>query len=185
MGIDRRHYAEGIVKVGRFCFGAPSPMAAGVGSPGLRGRIQHILTHVPPPTRGDGRLVAPALVAVAAAVAMAAGAGSAAVAAQGGQDERVPAVTRPSVVTRVLPSYTRQAMQARIEGTVVLEAVVGETGAVGEIRIVRSLDTEHGLDDQAVAALRQWQFEPGRRDGEPVAVSVTVEMDFTLRSSTR
>ena len=41
------------------------------------------------------------------------------------------------------------------------------------------LDQE--LDDKAVAALKQWKFEPGQREGKPVAVRITVDMTFTLR----
>jgi hypothetical protein len=45
----------------------------------------------------------------------------------------------------------------------------------------RSLDAKHGLDDQAVAAVRRWAFRPGTRDGAPVPVWVTIDMDFSLR----
>jgi TonB family protein len=72
-------------------------------------------------------------------------------------------------------------MQARIQGTVLLEAVVLESGDVDEVKVVRSLDAEHGLDDEAVRALQQWRFEPGTKDDEPVAVRIDVEMSFTLK----
>ncbi len=90
-------------------------------------------------------------------------------------------VTMPRVVKEVKPQYTPEAMSARIEGTVLMTTVIGTDGIPDDIRVTRSLDAEYGLDKQAVAALAQWRFEPGRRDGKPVAVLVTVEMHFTLR----
>jgi TonB family protein len=62
-----------------------------------------------------------------------------------------------------------------------MTVVVRTDGTPSGIEITESLDTEHGLDKQAVAALSQWLFEPGRKDGKPVPVRVTVEMRFTLR----
>ena len=62
-----------------------------------------------------------------------------------------------------------------------LEAVVLPGGTVGEVRVIRSLDKKYGLDDEAVKAAKQWQFEPGRKDGKPVAVLVTIELTFTMK----
>lgn len=90
-------------------------------------------------------------------------------------------VTMPVVVYEVKPKYTPEAREAKIQGTVLLEAVVLETGAVGEVKIVRSLDSVYGLDDEAVKAMKQWRFKPGTKDGKPVAVRVEVEMSFTLK----
>ena len=56
-----------------------------------------------------------------------------------------------------------------------------ENGVVGDVEIVESLDKVYGLDDQAIKAIRQWTFEPGTKDGKPVAVRVEVEMTFTLK----
>jgi len=91
-------------------------------------------------------------------------------------------VTPPTVVQMVKPQYTAAAMEAKIQGEVVLDAVVETDGTVGDVTVVRSLDTEYGLDEQAVAALSQSRFEPGQKDGKPVAVQVTVQMSFVLRS---
>ena len=91
-------------------------------------------------------------------------------------------VTAPRVVKSVPPRYTPEAMRARIEGVVVLGAVVQQDGTVGEIAIVRSLDSMYGLDEQAIAALKQWKFEPGTKQGKAVAVRVNVELAFNLRS---
>ncbi len=90
-------------------------------------------------------------------------------------------ITWPKVVKEVKAVYTQGARKARIQGRVVLEAIVLESGAVGEVTVVRSLDTEHGLDDEAVRALKGWQFEPGKKDGKAVRVRVEMVMTFNLR----
>src|SRR5262245_9209837 len=74
-------------------------------------------------------------------------------------------ITAPRVLHEVKPQYTADAMRARIEGSVLLEAVVGTDGRVGAIHVTRSLDTLHGLDEQAVRALQQWTFTPGMKEG--------------------
>jgi TonB family protein len=90
-------------------------------------------------------------------------------------------VTLPRVVREVKPTYTAAAMQAKIQGSIFMTVVVLASGEVGDVTVITSLDTEHGLDQQAVDAARQWKFEPGTRQGKPVPVEVTVEMTFTLK----
>ena len=91
-------------------------------------------------------------------------------------------VVAPRVIKSVPPAYTPEAMRARIEGTVVLGAVVQDDGTVGDITIVRSLDAKYGLDEQAIKALKQWKFEPGTLQGKADAVRVRIEMQFNLRA---
>ncbi len=90
-------------------------------------------------------------------------------------------VETPKLLREVKPQYTAQAMRAKIQGTVLLECVVQPDGTVGNIKVVRSLDSSFGLDQEAIKAARQWQFAPGTRFGQPVAVLVTIEIAFTLR----
>lgn len=90
-------------------------------------------------------------------------------------------VTLPIVVKRINPEYTPEAMAERIEGMVGLSVVVRADGTVGDVAVTKSLDSVHGLDQQAVKALKQWEFKPGTKDGQPVAVRVDVEMTFTLK----
>jgi TonB family protein len=62
-----------------------------------------------------------------------------------------------------------------------MEAVVLPDGTVGDVRVVRSLDKRYGVDDEAVKALKQWQFTPGKnKDGVSVPVVIEVEMTFTV-----
>lgn len=90
-------------------------------------------------------------------------------------------VTLPRIIREVKPQYTADAMRAKIQGEVWLEAVVLPDGTVGQIDVVRSLDPTFGLDQEAVKAAKQWRFIPGTRFGEPVPVLVTIQLTFTLR----
>jgi TonB family protein len=91
-------------------------------------------------------------------------------------------VSTPKLIKQVKPEYTPEARAAKIQGTVLLSAVVLENGTVDDVAVIRSLDTKYGLDGQAVKAATQWLFSPGMKDGKPVAVKVTIELAFTLRS---
>ncbi len=90
-------------------------------------------------------------------------------------------VTLPEVIREVRPVYTPAAMQARIQGGVIMNAIVEADGSVKDVEVVKSLDSEHGLDDRAQTALKQWEFKPGLWMGAAVPVLVTVEMAFTLK----
>ena len=87
----------------------------------------------------------------------------------------------PEVVKEVKPGYTRPRCRQKIQGSVWLKCVVGETGDITDVEVTRSLDTEYGLDQAAIDAARQWKFKPGRKDGKPVAVRITIELTFTLK----
>ena len=101
--------------------------------------------------------------------------------AQDGDGQKGGRVASPRVVKSVPPDYTAEAIRARIEGVVVLTAVVQADGRVDEVKVTRSLDSEFGLDEQAVIALKKWEFEPGTMNGKPVAVRIHAELSFNLR----
>lgn len=88
----------------------------------------------------------------------------------------------PQRLVEVKPEYTSGAMHARIQGTAWLECIVNTDGRCTDIRVTRSLDSRFGLDQEAIKAASQWQFEPGRRlsDGLPVPVLVSIAIDFTV-----
>jgi protein TonB len=90
-------------------------------------------------------------------------------------------VTWPVKLKEVVPRYTSEAMIRKIQGTAVLECVVLPNGRVGAVRLVRSLDAVHGLDDEAIRAARQWLFVPGMRGGQPVPVLILIEMAFNIQ----
>lgn len=88
-------------------------------------------------------------------------------------------VVAPALLKQVTPKYTADAMRQRIQGVVALEVVVSREGIPTAIRVTRSLDP--GLDDEAIAAARQWRFTPGRVGDRPVDVLVTIVLDFNIR----
>ncbi len=88
-------------------------------------------------------------------------------------------VTPPTVLSQVKPSYTPEALQQKVQGSIVLELVVRRDGQPSDVRIVRSLDPG-GLDEEAVRAVRMWRFNPGRLAGTPVDVLVIVVLDFSI-----
>ncbi|HXG90236.1 MAG TPA: energy transducer TonB [Vicinamibacterales bacterium] len=90
-------------------------------------------------------------------------------------------ITIPSVIREVKPQYTADAMRAKVQGQVWLECIVMPDGSVGDIKVIRSLDSTFGLDQEAMKAARQWRFRPGTRMGEPVPVIITIELTFSLR----
>jgi TonB family protein len=87
-------------------------------------------------------------------------------------------VTAPRIIYAPDPEFSEEARKAKFQGTVVLWAIVGPDGRTHDIRVYRSLGM--GLDEKAIEAIRQWRFEPGRKDGIPVAVQVKVEVNFRL-----
>ena len=88
-------------------------------------------------------------------------------------------VTMPSVVREVKPIYPDSVKKERIQGIVTLNAVVKKDGTVGDVTVKKPLHAE--LDEEAVKAMKQWQFKPGTKEGKPVDVAVDVEMTFTLK----
>jgi protein TonB len=86
---------------------------------------------------------------------------------------------RPS--KQVPPRYTAEALRRRIQGPVLVTAVVEVDGRVGQVDVVQSLDPEFGLDNEALIAARQWRFEPGTQAGKAVPVLVSMELFFTLK----
>jgi len=89
-----------------------------------------------------------------------------------------PRVSPPRIVNQSEPDYTELARRARYQGTTVMRAVVDSRGDTTQVQILRPLGM--GLDDQAVNVVRQWRFEPAKRDGKPVAVTVDIEVEFRL-----
>jgi TonB family protein len=96
-----------------------------------------------------------------------------------------PGVSPPVVISISKASYTPQALLRRVQGAVTLSAVVLPDGTVDDVQVVKSLDNNSfGLDQQAVVALQTAKFRPGMRNGEPVNVRVTVQIEFHLRDDT-
>lgn len=83
----------------------------------------------------------------------------------------------PVLVHRVEPTYPELASNARVEGTVILEAIIDEEGAVQSLKVLRSVPL---LDKAAVAAVEQWRYSPVMLNGRPVPVILTVVVSFKI-----
>ena len=92
-----------------------------------------------------------------------------------------PGVSTPIPIHQVKPQYTANAMRAKVQGLVTVECVVLPDGTVGNVRVIRSLDRQFGLDEEAIAAAKRWRFKPGLMNGKPVPVAISIELTFTLR----
>jgi TonB family protein len=88
-------------------------------------------------------------------------------------------VSAPTIRYRIEPEYSEEARRARHQGTVLLDAIVRRDGTVEILNVVRGLG--YGLDENAIAALRQWRFNPGMRSGQAVDIRLQIEVNFTLR----
>ena len=87
-------------------------------------------------------------------------------------------VTAPKPVYHPNPEYTDRARRKKINGNVVVSFIVTNEGKVRDAIVTRRLDKD--LDQQALAAVRTWRFEPALKDGTPVEVRINAELTFRL-----
>lgn len=87
-------------------------------------------------------------------------------------------IEEPRKIKYVAPIYPQIALSARVEGTVIIEAIIGEDGRVKQAHALRPAPL---LEDAALTAVRQWVFTPTRLNGEPVPVVMTVTVTFRLQ----
>jgi TonB family protein len=85
-------------------------------------------------------------------------------------------VTPPRVTKQVNPQYSPGSRGVRIHGSVLIETIVSSRGDPKKTHVVRGLDKE--IDAAAVDAVNQWLFQPGKKNGKPVAVRVQIEIQF-------
>jgi protein TonB len=88
------------------------------------------------------------------------------------------AIRAPVKIRDVRPVYPQIALQARVEGVVIVEARIGTDGRVSRTRVLRSIPL---LDHAAVEAVSQWEYEPTLLNGVAVPVIMTVTVNFALR----
>jgi periplasmic protein TonB len=87
-------------------------------------------------------------------------------------------ITAPQPIATPDPEYTDEARRAKVQGTCILWLIVGADGHPRDIHVVRGLG--YGLDAKALETVKQWRFQPARKDGQPVNVQVSVEVAFHL-----
>ena len=119
----------------------------------------------PAPARGNLRpLVSPS--------------GRAPVETRGPNGAKIPGLQMPVSIKSVKPTYPPEAKEARMQGTVVVEALIDEKGHVADARVLKGLPQ---FDGAALDAAKQWEFKPATLNGETVPVIVVLEMEFNLR----
>jgi TonB family protein len=87
-------------------------------------------------------------------------------------------VSPPALIYSPEPEYSKEARHAKYQGTCVLWMVVDADGRPRDIKVSRTLGL--GLDEKAMEAVNRWRFKPAMKDGKPVAVRVSVQVDFHL-----
>lgn len=87
-------------------------------------------------------------------------------------------ISAPTAVSAPDPQYTEEARRAKKQGTCTLWLIVDSAGHPRDIRVVRGLG--FGLDQKAIDAVRNWKFSPALKDGRPVDVQISVEVEFHL-----
>jgi protein TonB len=86
-------------------------------------------------------------------------------------------VSQGLLTRKVMPQYPPVAREARIQGQVVLQAVIGKDGSVQNLRVVSGHPL---LNSAAVDAVKQWHYKPYMLNGEPTEVETTITVNFTL-----
>jgi protein TonB len=89
------------------------------------------------------------------------------------------AISKPEVVNKVNPVYTEAARRARIQGVVIVEAIIDKQGNVTNVRVLKALPM--GLDQAAVDAVKKWRFKPATLNGRPVNVYFVLTVNFQLQ----
>ena len=87
-------------------------------------------------------------------------------------------ISSPEPVRKVDPAYPASLLHDRVEGVVVLHAIIRSDGSVGDVRVLEGFNDE--LDANARNALEQWRFRPGLRNGIPVDVEAVVRVPFRV-----
>jgi TonB family protein len=191
LGNPPQVYAESILKTCEFCMGSPLPCVSGVTGADLKQRIVRIMT---PDSAMKLTLTRKLLLGVMALGALAGPilvglVKAPLVNAESPQASAAPAprnqiyhigggVSAPSLVFSTDPEYTEKARRAKYQGVCVVALIVDEQGNPQRVQVVRHLGM--GLDKKAVEAVRQYRFKPAMLRGEPVAVTVNIEVNFKI-----
>jgi len=91
-------------------------------------------------------------------------------------------VEPPVFTKKVSPKYPDRAVKIKLQGYVILEAILRKDGAVDDIKVLRGLGKgKFGFEEEAIEALRRWEFLPGKVNGNPADVRMTLKIDFVLQ----
>ncbi len=91
-----------------------------------------------------------------------------------------PGVTDPEILVQTVPSYTDDAIKAKVQGVVLLQAIIRKNGRVDSPVVLRGLG--YGLEEKAIQEIvANWRFRPATLNGRPVDLQATIEVTFNLR----
>ncbi len=88
-------------------------------------------------------------------------------------------VKKPEKISSPPPSYTEIARKARIQGVVIVQAIIDKEGNVTNAKVLKGLPM--GLDDEAIKAIKRWTFKPATLNGKPVDVYFNLTVNFRLQ----
>ncbi|MEM9554942.1 MAG: TonB family protein [Acidobacteriota bacterium] len=88
-------------------------------------------------------------------------------------------VTKPEKLAAPQPQYTEIARKARIQGVVIVQAIIDKQGNVTNVKVLKGLPM--GLSEEAVKAIKKWQFSPATLNGKPVDVYYNLTVNFQLQ----
>src|SRR5579872_654396 len=89
-----------------------------------------------------------------------------------------PGVTPPKLLQKVEPEYSDEARAAKLQGSAMIYVEIGPDGLAHNARVLRPLGL--GLDEKGLEAVAKWRFQPGTKDGQPVPVAATIEINWRL-----
>jgi TonB family protein len=87
-------------------------------------------------------------------------------------------VAPPQLISKIEPSYTEEARALKVQGTEVLYVEIGTDGVASNFKVLNGVG--FGLDEEGIEAVSQWRFKPGAKDGQPVRVAATIEINWRL-----
>jgi TonB family protein len=97
-------------------------------------------------------------------------------------NEGTPGVVVPVITRRVQPDYPKRGLQMRMQGYVILDAVLRADGTVGAVTVLQGLGKgRFGFEEMAIEAVRQWRFIPGSYRGKPADIHLNLKITFQLQ----
>ena len=90
-------------------------------------------------------------------------------------------VESPVITKRIRPKYPELGVRMKLEGYVILSAVMRKDGTIDDVKVLRGMAKgKFGFEEEAIEALKQWQFVPGKFNGEPADVRMNLQVSFAL-----